>query len=119
MIFHCISLDSTRVAHGIIQSCHACVTRVAMKYEIYSMVRMGFMYFKKTKLMECAEEIIVVDESNEEFNTILVFRIPHSSLAHCVILCDWAPFWLINDFTDYFGCSQRSICVNSLFRDYS
>ena len=49
-----------------ISSQHACVPRVAMKYKIYSMARVGSMNFKITKMAGYAKEIDLVDESDEE-----------------------------------------------------
>ena len=54
VIFHCISLNPTRTACAIEYICiswqHTCVPRVAMKYKIYSMARVGSTNFKITKM---------------------------------------------------------------------
>ena len=50
---------------------HAGHTRVAIKYKIYSMARVGFTNFKITKMAGYAKEIDVVDESDEEIQKIL------------------------------------------------
>ena len=48
-----------------------CVPRVAMKYKIYSMARVGSTNFKITKITGYAKEIDVVDESDEEIQNVL------------------------------------------------
>ena len=49
----------------------ACVPRVAMKYKIYSMARVGSTKFKITKMAGYAKEIDMVDESDEEIQRVL------------------------------------------------
>ena len=56
------------VFHG---NMHACLPRVAMKYKIYSMARVGSTNFKITKMAGYAKEIDVVDESDEEIQRVL------------------------------------------------
>ena len=92
------------------------VPGMAMKYEIHSMARMGFMNCKITKMMECAEEIDLVDKANEGIYKKISFLA--FSFAHDVTLCHWALSLEINDFKDLFWLSERSICDNLLFRDY-
>ena len=50
---------------------HACVPRVATKYKIYSMARVGSTNFKITKMAGYAKEIDVIDESDEEIQRVL------------------------------------------------
>ena len=50
---------------------HACVPRVAMKYKIYSMARVGSTNFNITKMARYAKETDVVDESDEEIQRVL------------------------------------------------
>ena len=47
------------------------IPRVAMKYKIYSIARVGSTNFKITKMAEFAKEIDVVDESDEEIQRVL------------------------------------------------
>ena len=63
VIFYCISLNPTGTACAmeyILWLCiswqHACVPRVAMKYKIYSMARVGSTNFKITKMAGYAKE---------------------------------------------------------------
>ena len=75
VIFHCISLNPRvlRVPWNIfcISWQHGCVPRVAMKYKIYSMARVGSTNFKITKMAGYAKEIDVVDELDEEIQRVL------------------------------------------------
>ena len=63
------------MCHGIYFVFHgntrACVPRVAMKYKIYSMARVGSTNFKITKMAGYAKQIDVVDESDEKIQRIL------------------------------------------------
>ena len=75
VIFHCISLNPTRTACAMEYILYfmatPCIPRVAMKYKIYSMARVGSTNFKITKMAGYAKEIDVVDESDEEIQRVL------------------------------------------------